>query len=147
MLLRLIVSVVLSTTALLANAERSDAIITDRTSAANHANNDIIPPIWVEDPRLVRHIAVSGSAAPARWGGEQAQYNTAMQVARANLQTEFKKHRDALQKIKNNIPGEHSNSEIDQRINRLLLENAIVQAEWKHPTNGTLYLWLVIPNN
>jgi len=114
------------------------------TDAAHH---DIVPPIWVEDPRLLNHIAVSGSAVPAQWGGEQAQYNAAMQDARANLQTEFKKHRTALQKIKNNIPGEHSNTEIDQRINQLLLENAIVQSEWKHPANGTLYLWLVIPNN
>jgi len=144
MLLRLIVSVVFSSVALLAYAEKSDATITD---TAIRADGDIIPPIWVDDPRLVRHIAVSGSAEPARWGGEQAQYNTAMQAARNNLQTEFKKHRDALQKIKNNIPGEHSNIEIERRINQLLLENAIVQAEWKHPINGRLYLWLVIPNN
>ena len=147
MLLRLIVSVVFSTVALLAYADKSDATVTDTASPAIRADSDIIPPIWVEDPRLVRHIAVSGSAAPARWGGEQAQYNVAMQAARDNLQTEFKKHRDALQKIKNNIPGEQSNIEIDRRINQLLLENAIVRAEWKHPGSGKLYLWLVIPNN
>jgi len=144
MLLRLIVSVVFSTAALLAYADKSDAMITD---PAIHADSDLISPIWVEDPRLVSHIAVSGSAEPARWGGEQAQYNMAMQAARVNLQTEFKKHRDALQKIKNNIPGEHSNTEIDQRINQLLLENAVVRAEWRHPSSGKLYLWLVIPNN
>ena len=105
----------------------------------------VIPPIWVEDPRLIKHISAIGSSEIKQWGGELAQYNAAMQEARSKLKIEFKKHRDALEKLKTMNTSLESEEEIDQRIQTLLLENAIVQEEWRHPKSGRLYLWLVIP--
>lgn len=108
--------------------------------------NTAILPIWVEDHRLVNYISAIGTAEPQEWG-EQAQYNVAMQDARHNLSIEFKKHHEALQALKIKAMTPQSEVEIDQSIETLLLENAIVQEEWKHPETGRIYLWMIIPDH
>ncbi len=106
----------------------------------------VILPIWVEDHRLVNYISAIGTAELQEWG-EQAQYNVAMKNARHNLSIEFKKHHEALQALKIKSMIQQPEVEIDQSIETLLLENAIVQEEWKHPKTGRLYLWMIIPDH
>ena len=108
--------------------------------------NTIILPIWVEDHRLVNYISAIGTAELHQWG-EQVQYNAAMQDARRNLSIEFKKHNEALHALKVKSMSPQSEYEIDQSIETLLLENAIVQEEWKNPETGRIYLWLIIPDH
>lgn len=108
--------------------------------------NTVILPIWVEDHRLVNYISAIGTAELQQWG-EQVQYNAAMQDARRNLSIQFKKHHEALQALKIKAMTPQSEYEIDQSIETLLLENAIVQEEWQHPETGRIYLWLIIPDH
>lgn len=100
-------------------------------------------PLWLDDPRLNGHIVAIGSSGPQKWGGEQAQYLSAMDNAQQELSIEFKKHQKALLALKNKQPLQ--DKDIDQKIKTLLLHDAIVKEEWKDPKTGRLYLWLVLP--
>jgi hypothetical protein len=119
----------------------------EKGSISTEQKSTTILPIWVEDHRLVNYISAIGSSGLQALGGEQAQYNAAMQEARKNLSIEFKKHLYALEVRNKNIPTAEYEDEINQRVEMLLLENAIVQEEWKHPETGRIYLWLIIPEN
>lgn len=100
-------------------------------------------PLWLDDPRLSGYIVAIGSSGPQQWGGEQAQYLSAMDNAQQELSTEFKKHQKALLDLKKKQPAQ--DKDIDQKIKTLLLHDAIVKEEWKDPKTGRLYLWLVLP--
>jgi len=102
-------------------------------------------PAWLDDPRLSGHIVAIGSAGLQKWGGEQAQYLSAMENAQQELSIEFKKHQKALLELKKKTPTQTSDEGIDQKIKTLLLHNAIVKEEWKDLKTGRLYLWLVLP--
>ena len=104
-------------------------------------------PLWLDDPRLRGHIAAIGSSGPQKWGGEQAQYLSAMDNAQLKLSIEFKKHQKALLELKEKNPAQIQDKDIDQKIKTLLLHNAIVKEEWKDPKTNRLYLWLVLPEH
>lgn len=120
-------------------------IVKNQAEKSQHEST-VTFPIWVEDHRLVNYISVIGTAERQEWG-EQAQYNAAMLDARHNLSIEFKKHREALRALKIKSMPPQSEYNFDQSIETLLLENAIVQEEWKHPGTGRIYLWLIIPDH
>lgn len=103
-------------------------------------------PLWLDDPRLANHIAVIGSSAVKKWGGEQAQYMQAMENAQANLSIEFKKHQAAILALKHKNQQATSDTELSDSINELLFENAIIKEEWLDQETGYLYLWLVLPD-
>lgn len=121
--------------------------VTEKAPIPAEQESTTILPIWVEDHRLVNYISAIGSSDLQSFGGEQAQYNAAMQEARKNLSIEFKKHLYALEAHDTNTPAAEYEDEINQRVEMLLLENAIVQEEWKHPETGRVYLWLIMPEN
>ena len=100
-------------------------------------------PAWLDDPRLSGHIVAIGSAGLQKWGGEQAQYLSAMENAQQELSIEFKKHQKALLELKKKQPAQ--DKDLDQKIKTLLLHDAIVKEEWKDPKTNQLYLWLVLP--
>ena len=100
-------------------------------------------PSWLDDPRFSGHIVAIGSAGLQKWGGEQAQYLSAMDNAQQELSIEFKKHQKALLELKKKQPAQ--DKDLDQKIKTLLLHDAIVKEEWKDPKTNRLYLWLVLP--
>lgn len=102
-------------------------------------------PHWLDKPELENHIAVVGTAGPQKWGGEQAQYLAAMEDAQKNLNTEFKKHQQAVQNISNTSGTVATDENIEEKIESLLLHKAIVKEEWIDPETSHLYLWLVLP--
>lgn len=101
-------------------------------------------PAWIDDPRLVGHIVVIGSAATQPYGGDQAQYMSAMEDAQTKLTIEFKKHQQALIALENKYPS--SDTELNHQIKELVLQNAIIKQEWRDPMTNRLYLWLVLPS-
>lgn len=109
--------------------------------------NNTVLPFWVEDHRLANYLSVIGSSDIQKIGGEQAQYNVAMQKARDKLRIEFQKNRDDFNAVKRKNSNYQSQDEINESIETLMLENAIVQAEWTHPETGRIYLWLIIPDH
>lgn len=102
-------------------------------------------PHWIDHPELQNHLSVTGSAGLQKWGGEQAQYLSAMDDAHTKLQQLFKQHREAVIKLKKQNKTYTSDENLNENIKTLLLQYAIVKAEWKDPKNGRLYLWLVLP--
>ena len=120
--------------------------IIKETAIAAEPENRLIPPIWIDDPRLVNYITAVGSSGLQKWGGEQAQYIAAMQDAQLNLSIAFKKYQNALEHLKRKESVDQPENDIEQNIKIFLLENAIVQEEWKHPETERLYLWLIIPD-
>ena len=103
------------------------------------AKNITILPIWVEDHRLVNYISAIGTSKVKRFGGDQAQYNAAMQHARRNLSIAFKQYQTSLSEKSPEIDNQKTN------VSTLMFKNVIVKEEWKHPKTGQLYLWVVIP--
>ena len=104
-------------------------------------------PLWLDNPALEGHIVAIGSSGLQKWGGEQAQYLSAMDNAQMELSIEFKKHQKALLALKKKKNAQAEDEDIDQKIKTLLLHDAIVKEEWKDPKTSRLYLWLVLPEH
>ena len=104
-------------------------------------------PLWLDNPALEGHIVAIGSSGLQKWGGEQAQYLSAMDDAQIELSLEFKKHQKALLELKKKKTAQAEDEDIDQKIKTLLLHDAIVKEEWKDPKTSRLYLWLVLPEH
>jgi len=122
----------------------SEPAINTITKPAPAAKKDY--PSWLDTPDLDGHIVAIGSSGPQKWGGEQAQYLSAMDNAQLELSIEFKKHQKALLALKKKQPAQAEDKDIDQKIKTLLLHDAIVKEEWKDPKTNRLYLWIVLPN-
>ena len=102
-------------------------------------------PLWIDDPRLVNHIGVTGSADLQAFRSRELQYWNAMENAQTNMNIAYKKYQRTLMLNKKNLILLTHESKLELPDKELLFHNAIVHDEWIDPVTGKLYLWLTLP--
>lgn len=108
------------------------------------------PPLWLNEPALLGHLAVVASAQPQNIGGIEAQRRTALTKARAELAKAVRVHvRDEFrvkQITSNNATTtEAGNSTEIRALEAQRLDRASIRAEWTDPQTNELFFWYVTP--
>jgi len=114
-------------------------------SAAQPVSNK---PAWVLNPEKSGFTSVVGFAPTQEWGGHAAQMRVAEMKARQELAQMLQSKIESELNASRDNRGAHA-EDIQTRISSrvgLNLENSRVIEEWTDPQNGTLYIWLVTPN-
>ncbi len=108
-------------------------------------------PSWVLNPEKAGYISVVGSAPKQDWGGHAAQYRVAEMKARQELAQMVRVRVESTNRYATEDRAGKASRDADtetklQSSVDLSLESARIIEEWADPKSGTLYIWLVTPD-